>query len=143
MTSDVTRLVDTIGNALLQLRDVFQDPSAIAFAEVHADMERLEAFCNSKALIDASFAHICERDDAGRRVGANYATTYLEQRLGLSRGEAWNRLARGRDLFAPPEPGPASDAQDAPADPEDLFGGTGDVGADAGSYTHLRAHETP
>lgn len=131
MTSDITRLVDTIGNAMLQLRDVFQDPSTLAFAEVHADMERLEAFCNSKALIDASFAHICERDDAGRQVGANYATTYLEQRLGISRGEAWNRLARGRDLFAPLEPAPEPDAQDNTAAQEDLFGGAGDGGTGA------------
>ncbi|WP_066526916.1 HNH endonuclease signature motif containing protein [Corynebacterium bouchesdurhonense] len=133
MTSDITRLVDTIGNAMLQLRDVFQDPSALTFAGVHADMERLEAFYNSKALVDAAFAHICERDDAGRQVGANYATTYLEQRLGLSRGEAWNRLARGRDLFAPPEPAPEPDARDNSPAPEDLFGGAGDAGGSAGA----------
>lgn len=134
MTSDVTRLVDTIGNALLQLRDAFQDPSGLSLEDVRGDMERLEAFFNAKALIDASFAYICERDEAGRVVGANYATTYLEQRLGLSRGEAWNRLARGRDLFAPPEPpkdfpgpgepGPGGNS----ADYGDLFGpgGQGD-----------------
>lgn len=134
MTSDVSRLVDPIGHALLQLRDAFQDPSELSLDDVRVDMERLEAFFNAKALIDASFAYICERDEAGRVVGANYATTYLEQRLGLSRNEAWNRLARGRDLFAPPEPprdfpGPGEpDPAGGDEDYGDLFGPDGQGG---------------
>lgn len=119
MSAGLAKLVDTVGNALLQIRDMFSDPSTIAFDDVHEEMEKLEAVCNAKALIDAAFAHICERDDAGRAVGAKYANAYLKQGLGLSPKEAYDRLARGKDLFGDPEPEPEDPA-------EDLFGGEPD-----------------
>lgn len=103
MATELGKHVDTIGNALLQIRDTFADPSLLKFDDVHKDMERLEAFFNAKALIDASFAYICERDDAGRLAGAKYPNAYLKEFMGLSPKEAFDRLARGKDLFAEPE----------------------------------------
>lgn len=122
MTSTITQCVDQISSALRTLSELFADPSALAFDDVRRDMERLEEQCKKKATIDAAFAFIAERDEAGRIVGANYPNAYLQQRLDLSKGEAYNRLERGRLLFAPP-PEPQLDddsAPDAPA-PDSLF----------------------
>lgn len=115
MTADLARLVDTIGHALLQIRDIFTTPDNVAFVDVHEQMEKLEGFIEAKALIDASFAHICDRDDAGRLAGSPHASTYLKQHLGCTPREAYDRLARGRDLFGEPPvdqpaPDPASEA---------------------------------
>ncbi|MCP1387050.1 HNH endonuclease [Corynebacterium sp. TA-R-1] len=125
MATELGRLVDTVGNALLQIRDMFADPSDLLFHEIHADMERLEAFFNSKALIDASFAYVCERDEAGRLSGAKYPNAYLKEHLGLSPREAFDRLARGRDLFAEPEipdTEPETGSNTEAEQVEDLFG---------------------
>lgn len=122
MTSTITQCVDQISSALRTLSELFADPSALAFDDVRRDMERLEEQCKKKATIDAAFAFIAERDEAGRVVGANYPNAYLQQRLDLSKGEAYNRLERGRLLFAPPPEPPLDDdsAPDAPA-PDNLF----------------------
>ena len=90
MSDKVSQLVATIGNALMQLRDEFSDPSSVVLADVAGDMEKLEAFFNSKAYIDACFAYVCERDEAGRLVGASRPNAYLQNRLGLSPGEAYD-----------------------------------------------------
>ena len=94
MTSTITQCVDQISSALRTLSELFADPSALAFDDVRRDMERLEEQCKKKATIDAAFAFIAERDEAGRVVGANYPNAYLQQRLDLSKGEAYNRLER-------------------------------------------------
>lgn len=122
MTSTITHCVDQISSALRTLSELFADPSALAFDDVRRDMERLEEQCKKKATIDAAFAFIAERDEAGRVVGANYPNAYLQQRLDLSTGEAYNRLERGRLLFVPPPEPPLDDdsAPDAPA-PDNLF----------------------
>ena len=122
MTSTITQCVDQISSALRTLSELFADPSTLAFDDVRRDMERLEEQCKKKATIDAAFAFIAERDEAGRVVGANYPNAYLQQRLDLSKGEAYNRLERGRLLFAPPPEPPLDDdsAPDAPA-PDSLF----------------------
>lgn len=129
MASELTRLVEILGAAMLQIRDMFADPDQVQFVDVHEDMERLEGFIAAKGLIDASFAAICERDEAGRLVGAKHATAYLKERLGCSPKDAYDRLARARDLFGEPV-----------LPEEDLFGGAGagagadaDAGADAGA----------
>ena len=84
MTTELTRLVETLGSVLLRIRDMFADPDQVQFVDVYEDMERLEGFIAAKGLIDASFAAICERDEAGRLVGAKHATAYLKERLGCS-----------------------------------------------------------
>lgn len=96
----------TLRRAFTELAEIFSAPSSLAFAAVREHVEQLERIVHAKALIDASFAHLCERDDAGRHVGSRYPSAYLTEKLGISRAEAHNRLARGRDLFAPPEPKP-------------------------------------
>lgn len=107
----LTSLVDAIADAMNELSSLFDDPSTLTFDSTRADMERLEKSLNQKGLVDASFAYLCERDGAGRSVGATYANDYLEKALDLSRAEASRRLQRGRDLFAPP----ADDAESEPA----------------------------
>lgn len=123
MTSTITQCVNEISSALRTLSQLFEDPSSLAFEDVRHDMERLEEQCKKKASIDAAFAFIADRDDAGRVVGANYPNAYLQQCLDLSKGEAYNRLERGRLLYgAPPEPTPppADEAEDLfDADPDD------------------------
>ena len=84
MTSDITRCVDEISSALRTLSALFEDPSSLKFADIRHDMERLDEQFRKKASIDAAFAFIADRDDAGRIVGANYPNAYLQQRLDLS-----------------------------------------------------------
>lgn len=95
--------VDAITHALLAMKDQCTDPAAVSFDEVREDFERLEAVFNVKASLDAFFAFVCERDDAGRAVGSKHATQYLQRRLGLEPKEAYDRLARGRDYFGEPD----------------------------------------
>ncbi|MCT1492695.1 hypothetical protein M3G47_03370 [Corynebacterium sanguinis] len=99
--------------SLLAIRDIFADPSALSLDDIAGSMEQLEAVLHAKALIDASFGFICDRDRAGRLVGAKHADAYLKERLGLSAREARERIARGRDLFADPV------LPDPPREPED------------------------
>ena len=48
--------------------------------------------------------------DAGKLVGANHPDAYLTEKLSISRGEAYNRIARAKALFdAPPPPAPDLD----------------------------------
>lgn len=132
MSAELARLVDTVGHALLQIRDMFSDPDQVEFSAVYEDMEKLEGFIESKALIDASFAHICDRDGAGRVVGSPHASSYLKQRLGCTPKQAFDRLARGRDLFAePPAESPAPEAESTSREDEDLFSGGAEGSADA------------
>lgn len=129
MDTLLQRNVDVIGNALFQIRDMFEDPSELAFNDVRESMEKLEAIFNAKALIDAAFAHICERDEAGRRVGAKHPNAYLKQCLELSPKEAYDRLARGKDLFAQP---PAAGTGDQESDGDDQStGNNGDSAQEA------------
>ncbi|WP_158268473.1 HNH endonuclease signature motif containing protein [Corynebacterium liangguodongii] len=102
MAADLGKHVDTLIASLLAIRDVFADPSALNLADAAAHMEKLEGAMGAKAFIDAAFAHLCERDEAGRLVGAKHPDAYLRQRLGLSPREAFDRLGRGRDLFGEP-----------------------------------------
>ena len=128
MTSEITQCVNEISVALRKLSSLFDDPSTLSFDDIRRDMERLEEQFKKKATIDAAFAFVAERDDAGRIVGANYPNAYLQQYLDLSKGEAYNRLERGRLLFGPP-PEPAAPL---PEDEEndDLFGaGSSDAAA--------------
>lgn len=122
MNTEVAQCVEQITTALETLSALFEDPSRLEFEDIHKDMELLEAQFKQKATIDAAFAFIAERDQAGRMVGANYANAYLQQCLDLSKGEAYNRLQRGRLLFAPPEP-PPPPPPPADEDAEDLFSG--------------------
>ena len=116
-TAELDRDIETVRRALLSIRGMFESPATLVFDDVHVQMEKLEAVLNAKAFIDAAFAHICERDGAGRLVGAKHPNAYLKQRLGLSPKEAYDRLARGKDLFGEPDlPEPACDSAGAAPD---------------------------
>lgn len=128
MTSEITQCVSQIFAALQRLSELFADPSVLRFEDVRRDMECLEEQFKKKATIDAAFAFLADRDDAGRVVGANYPNAYLQQCLDLSKGEAYNRLERGRLLYgAPPEP--AAPPPDEAG--EDLFDSAGEAEASA------------
>ncbi len=112
--NNVTELVDKVVDGLTQLRQLLDDPSALPLSTITRDIARLERAMDKKAYVDAAFAQACVLADAGKLVGANYPDAYLTEKLGISRGEAYNRLARAKALFdAPPPPEP---------DLEDLFG---------------------
>lgn len=110
--SNVTELVDKVVDGLTQLRQLLDDPSALPLATITRDIARLERAMDKKAYVDAAFAQACVLADAGKLVGANHPDAYLTEKLGISRGEAYNRIARAKALFdAPPEP----------PEPEDFF----------------------
>lgn len=120
MTVDLRRHVDSITHALLAMKDLFDDPTDVHFDDVREDMERLEAAFNVKASLDAFFAYLCERDEAGRVVGSKHASQYLQKKLGLEPKDAYDRLARGRDYYAEPD---FEETPDDAADTDfDLFG---------------------
>lgn len=101
--------VDDIERGLCGLAELFEGSGDLTFATLRGPMERLEKIIATKSFLDAAFAYICERDSAGREVGSPYASEYLKERLGLSAAEAYERLSRGRELFAPPEPPPSGE----------------------------------
>ena len=104
---NVTELVDKVVDGLTQLRQLLDDPSALPLSTITRDIARLERAMDKKAYVDAAFAQACVLADAGKLVGANYPDAYLTEKLGISRGEAYNRLARAKALFdAPPPPEP-------------------------------------
>ena len=110
----IAELVDQVADGLSQLRQLLDDPSALPLATITRDIARLERAMDKKAYVDAAFAQACVLADAGKLVGANHPDAYLTEKLGISRGEAYNRLARAKALFdAPPPPEP---------DLDDLFG---------------------
>ena len=101
----IADLVDQVADGLSQLRQLLDDPSALPLATITRDIARLERAMDKKAYVDAAFAQACVLADAGKLVGANHPDAYLTEKLGISRGEAYNRIARAKALFdAPPEP---------------------------------------
>jgi len=103
----IAELVDQVTDGLSQLRQLLDDPSALPLATITLDIARLERAMDKKAYVDAAFAQACVLADAGKLVGANHPDAYLTEKLGISRGEAYNRLARAKALFdAPPPPEP-------------------------------------
>lgn len=103
----IAELVDQVADCLSQLRQLLDDPSALPLATITRDIARLERAMDKKAYVDAAFAQACVLADAGKLVGANHPDAYLTEKLGISRGEAYNRLARAKALFdAPPPPEP-------------------------------------
>ena len=108
----IAELVDQVADGLSQLRQLLDDPSALPLATITRDIARLERAMDKKAYLDAAFAQACVLADAGKLVGANHPDAYLTEKLGISRGEAYNRIARAKALFDAPPP---------PPEPEDLL----------------------
>ncbi|MDY5785558.1 HNH endonuclease signature motif containing protein [Corynebacterium sp.] len=115
MTTQLASLIDAITTATNTLADIFAEPEGLAFDAVRADMERLYGALDQFGAIDASFAFLADRDGAGSHVGANHATQYLTDILGISRSEAISRIKRGKDLFGEPEVPPAPTQPDSEA----------------------------
>ena len=82
--AEIDSAITQVAAGLTQLRALMQDPSDLSFELLHPHFEHLERALGNKAAIDAAFAFIAERDDAGRRVGSSKAKDYLTARLGLS-----------------------------------------------------------
>ncbi|WP_018016644.1 HNH endonuclease signature motif containing protein [Corynebacterium capitovis] len=116
--SDLAQIVQTYSDALEQLCDVFADPSTLSLGAVRGDVEKLEAASRKKAFVDAAFAHLCVRENAGRLVGGTWANDYLEKELGLSAAEAHRRISRAKDLFGP-KPPPPEEGASPPLFPEE------------------------
>lgn len=135
MSTELSRHVDTISHALFAIKDLFHDPATLHFNDIHKEMERFEAAFNVKASLDAFFAFLCERDEAGRTVGAKHPTQYLQKKLGLEPKEAYDRLARGRDYYGEPAvEETADDAADA-----DLFDSNADSTSDDAAQAAAKA----
>lgn len=99
--NQVTRLVAAMSAAMAELRSVMADPDAVRFSDVHEAFIELERVWAGKAAVDAAFAYIADRDDAGRLVGSSQAQDYLVKKLRLSQADAHARVREGRELFAP------------------------------------------
>lgn len=103
----VEQAVAQIETGLAMLSGMMSDPSVVSFDEVADSFEKLEKVLNTKAHLDAAFAWLAERAEAGRLVGSVSVLEYLTRNLGLSRREAIARLKTGTNLFSPPPPPPA------------------------------------
>lgn len=118
--TEINTAISDVAAGLTRLRNLMQNPDDLSFELLHPNFEHLERALGNKSTIDAAFAFIAERDDAGRRVGSSKAKDYLVARLGLTESEAAARLRNGKNLFAPiedpePTPPPADDEADAAA----------------------------
>ncbi|WIM72798.1 hypothetical protein QP028_02785 [Corynebacterium suedekumii] len=102
------------------LADLMAEPDHVDFHSVRADFIRLEKTMNAKAYVDASFAWLVERSDAGRLVGSSRPIDFLIKALGLSWQEAVDRVGRGEGLFTtpvvPPMPTPEPEAGESAED---------------------------
>ena len=71
--AEIDSAIAQVATGLTQLRSLMQDPSDLSFELLHPHFEHLERALGNKSTIDAAFAFIAERDDAGRRVGSSKA----------------------------------------------------------------------
>lgn len=93
--------INSITSSLTSLRELLKDPSDVYFGRLHPAFEHLETAMSKKTTVDAAFAFIAARDDAGRVVGSSKPEDYLTARLGLTYAEAQSRIKTGQSLFAP------------------------------------------
>lgn len=110
MTLAIDHHVEQIVAGLEALSAVMMEPDTLQLASTHQAIERLHAALPMVGNVNAAFAYICERDGAGKLVGANHAVEYLAQRLSMGRAEAFGHLEHGKLLFGAadvPEPEPS------------------------------------
>lgn len=104
--TEISTAISDVAAGLTRLRNLMQNPDDLSFELLHPHFEHLERALGNKSTIDAAFAFIAERDDAGRRVGSSKAKDYLVA-----------RLRNGKNLFAPIEdPGPTPLPEDGKPD---------------------------
>lgn len=111
--------VEQIEAGLAQLTALMSDPASLDFDAVAGSLEKFEEVMAAKGLIDAAFAWLADRTDAGRLVGSVRTLEYLVKRLGISRKEALQRLKTGASLFSPPPPPPPPPPPEPEETPEE------------------------
>lgn len=132
MKEQIANHVADVVRGLKGLLSLCEDPDRVSFDDLRASFEVLEGAMGHKAYLDLVFAWICERDNAGLEFGSPYASEYLVNALGLSKSEAFSRLNRAKDLFAPvpppppPPPPPPGDEDAEPDTDTDNDSGAGD-----------------
>lgn len=110
-------LVSQITSGIEGLAAIMAEPSGLPFDYLHEHFEKLEKALTAKTNIDAAFAWLAEMYRAGDKVGSSSTADYLAKSLGITHGEAWSRLKRGKKLFDPlQEPAPTP----PPADEDDV-----------------------
>lgn len=132
----VADCVERIACAFDELHAVMARPEEVHFGGVRASFEKLEYTLAKKTTIDASFAFVAARDDAGRHVGSTRAEDYLTARLRIPAGEAHARMRNGEELFAVLEQPKATDP--AQLDAQAAAEGDG-LGDDAEAVARKRA----
>ena len=114
-----------ISSGLTNLQAAMHSVETLKFHDIYLLMEDLEEAFGKKTFVDAAFAFLAQRDDAGRLVSSAHATEYFIKRMNLSYGEAMDRLRNAESLFGkdvepdlgpPPTPEPESNPEDLPAD---------------------------
>src|SRR5690625_771336 len=114
-----------ISSGLTNLQAAMHSVETLKFHDIYLLMEDLEEAFGKKTFVDAAFAFLAQRDDAGRLVSSAHATEYFTKRMNLSYGEAIDRLRNAESLFGkdvepdlgpPPTPEPESNPEDLPAD---------------------------
>ncbi len=95
----VVNCVERITRAFDELHSTMSTPESVYFGGIHESFERLELSLGKKAAIDAAFAFVAERDDAGRHVGSSRPEDYLTARLRIPKHEAYARIRNGKELF--------------------------------------------
>ncbi len=112
---ELAQCVEDIAQAFEKIRAVMSTPDSVPFSKAWPSLERLEMILSAKTTVDAAFAYIAERDDAGREVGSSQAHDYLTARLRISDAEAWARLRDGHELFSALEQPTATESKDLDA----------------------------
>lgn len=114
-----------ITTGLTNLQAAMHSVDTLKFHDIYLLMEDLEESFGKKTFIDAAFAHLAERDDAGRMVSSSHATEYFIKRMKLSYGEAMDRLRNAETIFGedvkpdpgpPPTPEPEPEPEEEPVD---------------------------
>ena len=115
--------IEHIRIGLVNLQAAMHSVDTLKFHDIYLQFEELEELFGKKTFIDAAFAFLAERDDAGRMVSSSHATEYLIKRLGLSYGTAMDRLRNAQTIFGEdvkpdpgPEPTPQPEAEEPAAD---------------------------
>lgn len=117
MTTSIDHDVERIVSALESLSAIMMQPESLQLMSIHRAVERLHGALPLLGNINASFAYLCQRDNAGSLIGANYPVEYLTQRLGLSRRSAFEMLDHGNALFGEPRFNPVPAQQNSPDAP--------------------------
>ncbi|MDO5507848.1 MAG: DUF222 domain-containing protein [Corynebacterium casei] len=115
--------IEHIRIGLVNLQAAMHSVDTLKFHDIYLQFEELEELFGKKTFIDAAFAFLAERDDAGRMVSSSHATEYFIKRLGLSYGTAMDRLRNAQTIFGEdvkpdpgPEPTPQPEAEEPAAD---------------------------